>query len=382
MIDTPVLSAFDVATLARDPSPEARMEVGAKVAARFDNALITHRERELAHQILELLVQDTAEMVRESLAKSLCSMPGAPKDILEALAADIDEVARPVLEASPAFSDEALISIVNSGSRAKQISIASRDTVSPEVSDALVSTDNRDVVLSLTGNEGARFWEGTLVTVADRYGDDDAIAKQLVKRADLPVTVVEHLVTAVSDELRGYLIERHDISAEVAAQVIKDSRERTTVDLVDGIESKDIPKLVEQLATSGRISSSLLLRAVCLGEMRFAEAIFVHLTGLPEPKVWSLMHDKGPLGLKALYARARLPQVLFPAFRAAVDIYQEMEYTGAESDRYNFRLRMLERLLTSYDGLEGDDLDFLLSRMARISDKMHVATDAEQVSFI
>ena len=97
MTDTPVLSAFDVATLARDPSPEARIEVGTKVAARFDNALITHRERELAHQILELLVQDTAEMVRESLAKSLCSMPGAPKDILEALAADIDEVARPFL---------------------------------------------------------------------------------------------------------------------------------------------------------------------------------------------------------------------------------------------------------------------------------------------
>ena len=336
----------------------------------------------MAHEILALLVQDTAQMVRESLAKSLCSMPGAPKDILESLAADIDEVARPVLEASPVFGDEALISIVNSGSRAKQMSIASRATVSPEVSDALVSTDNRDVVLCLTGNEGASFWEGTLVAVADRFGDDEAIAKKLVRRADLPVTVVEHLVTAVSDELRGYLIKRHDISAEVAAQVIKDSRERTTVDLVDGIESKDIPKLVEQLSTTGRMTSSLLLRAMCLGEMRFAEAIFVQLTGLPEPKVWSLMHDKGPLGLKALYARARLPQVLFPAFRSAVDIYQEMDYTGAESDRYNFRLRMLERLLTSYDGLEGDDLDFLLSRMSRISDKLHVETRSDEVSFV
>jgi uncharacterized protein (DUF2336 family) len=379
MSNDPVLSAFDVASLAQDPSPEARVDVGAKVAARFDNALITHRERELAHQILALLVQDTAEMVRESLARSLCQMPGAPKDIVAALAADIDEVARPVLEASPVFDDEALISIVNSGSRAKQMSIASRPTVSAEVSDALVSTDNRDVVLCLTGNEGASFWEGTLANVADRYADDEAIATTLVKRADLPVTVVERLVTAVSDELLGYLIERHHISAEVAAQVIKDSRERTTVDLIDGVESKDIPKLVAQLATSGRLSSSLLLRAVCLGEMRFAEAIFAELTGLPEPKIWSLMHDKGPLGFKALYARARLPEVLYPAFRSAIDIYQEMDYTGAESDRYNFRLRMLERLLTSYDGLDGDDLDFLLSRMARISDKVHDGAEASGV---
>jgi uncharacterized protein (DUF2336 family) len=371
MSNDPVLSAFDVASLAKDPSPQARVEVGAKVAARFDNALITHRERELAHQILALLVQDTAEMVRESLARSLCQMPGAPKDIVAALAADIDEVARPVLEASPIFDDEALIAIVNSGSRAKQMSIASRPAVSPKVSDALVSTDNRDVVLCLTSNVGASFWEGTLATVAELYADDEAIATTLVKRADLPVTVVERLVTAVSDELRSYLIEHHNISAELADRVTKDSRERTTVDLVEGVESKNIPKLVAQLATSGRLTSSLLLRAVCLGEMRFAEAIFVQMTGLPEPKVWSLMHDKGPLGFKALFARARLPQVLYPAFRTAIDIYQEMDYTGAASDRYSFRLRMLERLLTSYEGLDGEDLDFLLSRMARISDKVH-----------
>jgi len=381
MSNDPVLSAFDVASLVRDPSPDARVDVGTKVAARFDNALITHRERELAHEILELLVKDTAKTVRESLAQSLCQMPGAPKDIVSALAADIDEVARPVLEFSPVFDDAALIAIVNSGSRAKQLSIASRPEVSPEVSDALVSTDNRDVVLCLTGNEGASFWEGTLATVAELYADDEAIATTLVKRADLPITVVEQLVTAVSDELRGYLIEHHKISAELAEQVTKDSRERTTVNLVEGVESKSIPMLVTQLATSGRLTSSLLLRAVCLGEMRFAEAIFGEMTGLPESKVWSLLHDKGPLGLKALYARARLPQVLYPAFRTAIDVYQEMDYTGAEGDRYNFRLRMVERLLTSYEGLEGEDLDFLLSRMARISDKVRMDTPADQVDF-
>ena len=37
------VTAFDVAGLANDPSPEKRADVGVKIAARFGNVLITPR---------------------------------------------------------------------------------------------------------------------------------------------------------------------------------------------------------------------------------------------------------------------------------------------------------------------------------------------------
>lgn len=376
MVSEPTVSAFDVANLANDPSAETRAEVGAKVAARFGNVLVTPRERELSQEILAVLVQDAAEMVRESLARSLCQMPGAPKDIILTLARDIDAIAKPVLEASPVLGDDDLLEIIRKGSATKQCAIAARPSVSPDVSDALVKTDNREVVKQLVGNEGACFRDDTLVRVADRFGEDDAVAGLLIKREDLPLTVVEHLVSAVSEELRGYLIERHELTPDVAAQLMKESRERTVVNLIDGAELDDLPKLIEQLAANGRLTPSLILRALCMGEMRFFEAAMAHLTGLPAVKSWSLIHDQGPLGLKAIFARANLPQVLLPAFRAAIGIYREMDYTGEKNDRQKFRLLMLERLLTSYEELEADDLDFLLARMSRLSDSVRVAGTA------
>jgi uncharacterized protein (DUF2336 family) len=368
MVSEASVSAFDVADLAHDPSAEKRADVGAKVAARFGNVIVTQRERELSREILSLLVQDAAELVRESLAKSLCQMPGAPKDIILTLAQDIDSIAKPVLESSPVLDDNDLLEIVRKGSTEKQNAIAGRADVSPDLSEALVNTNNRGVVERLVGNEGARFKDETLVRVVDTYREDEAVARLLVDRENLPLTVVEHLVSAVSDELRGYLIKRHEVTPAVAAQLMKESRERAVVNLIDGAELDDLPRLVRQLAENGRLTPTLILRALCMGEMRFFETAMAQLTDLPTLKSWSLIHDQGPLGLKAIFARAKMPQVLLPAFRAAIDIYREMDYTGAENDRQRFRLLMLERLLTSYEELEADDLDFLLARMSRLSD--------------
>ena len=376
MVPEAAVNAFDVAKLAGDSSPETRAEVGAKVAARFGNVLVTPRERELSQQILAVLVHDAAELVRKSLAKSLCQMPGAPKDIILTLAQDIDAISLPVLQASPVLDDDDLLDIVRKGSATKQSAIAGRTTVSSDVSAALVKTNNRQVVEHLVGNSGASFHEDTLQDVANTYGEDDAVAGLLVKRADLPVTVVEHLVSAVSEELRGYLVERHNMSAVDANQLMHESRERAVVNLIESAQYEDLPSLIEQLSSNGRLTPTLILRALCMGEMRFFEAAMSHLTELPAIKSYSLIHDQGPLGLKAIFAKAHMPQVLLPAFRAAIGIYREMDYTGEENDRQRFRLLMLERLLTSYEELEADDLDFLMARMSRLSGNVGVSASA------
>ena len=239
-----------------------------------------------------------------------------------------------------------------------------------------MNTNNKQVVETLVGNDGARFRDATLERVVDRYGEDDSVARRLADRNDLPVTIVEQLVSAVSDELRSYLVKRHDMTPADAAQLMQESRERAVVNLIDGVSADDLPKLVSQLASNGRLTPTLILRALCMGEMRFFEAAMSHLTDLPAGKSWSLIHDEGPLGLKAIFARAHMPQVLLPAFRAAIGIYREMDYTGAVNDRQRFRLLMLERLLTSYEELEADDLDFLLARMSRLSDSVRIEASA------
>ena len=76
-----------------------------------------------------------------------------------------------------------------------------------------------------------------------------------------------------------------------------------------------------------------------------------------------MIHDSGPLGLKAAFDRAGLPPRLFPSFRAAVEVFHQMEREGSASDRIVFRRRMLERTLTLFQSIPKDDVDYLLEKL-------------------
>ena len=83
-----------------------------------------------------------------------------------------------------------------------------------------------------------------------------------------------------------------------------------------------------------------------------------------------LIHDEGPLGLRAMIDRAALPEALYPAFRAAVDVIHENEFDGGAHDRERFRRRMIERILThvadpsSEIGVE--NAEYLLAKLSQI----------------
>jgi uncharacterized protein (DUF2336 family) len=79
-----------------------------------------------------------------------------------------------------------------------------------------------------------------------------------------------------------------------------------------------------------------------------------------------MVHDAGPLGLRAVYQKASLPEGLYPAFRAAVDTYHALQLEGADLDLNQFQTRLMERFLTQSSGLESGDLDYLLSRLDRL----------------
>ncbi len=60
-----------------------------------------------------------------------------------------------------------------------------------------------------------------------------------------------------------------------------------------------------------------------------------------------------------------LPEVLYPAFRVAFDVFHETQFDGGEHDRERFERRMLERILTQYEGLAADDIDYMLDRLGK-----------------
>ena len=89
-----------------------------------------------------------------------------------------------------------------------------------------------------------------------------------------------------------------------------------------------------------------------------------------------MVHDAGPLGLKALYDRAGLPPRLFHAFRAGVDTFRGMQAEGSDTTGEDFRQRMLERFLTQRPGAPRDDLAYLMERLDRAPETRQAARAA------
>lgn len=362
------LTPKDIEALLNNPSADVRASIAAKVASQHGQQVLSERERGLAEQILRVMVKDAADRVREAMAVSLAHSAEIPRDVALSLARDIDAIAGPFLEQTPALNERDLVEIIRSSSEVKQQSIARRKEVPLVVADALVDTGRAEVVRVLVQNPGAALSESTFERILDHHSDDPIVTSSMVKRAELPLTIAERLVAVVTDQLRAHLIRHHKVPKHVAEQLAQQSHERATVGLVSGIrDTRQIADLVMQLRASGRLTSSLLLRAACVGDMRLCEEALAQLAEIPVHKAWILLHDAGPLGLRAIYDRAKLPEVLYPAFRVALDVYHETELDGQERDQERFERRMLERILTQYDHLAAADLDFLLNRLRNIA---------------
>ena len=366
MTDTS-LSQADVQALLDAPTAENRTATAEKVADAFNPANLNENERALAEDIFRLMLKDAEVRVRQALSENLKENGAVPHDVAVALANDVDQVALPMVEFSQVLSDEDLIAIISSQDPAKQEAVAARGQVSEEVSDALVSTGNEAAVTRLVANEGAEISEQAFQKVVDDYGESEGVQTAMVNRSALPVTVAERLVTLVSDNLRDQLVERHELPANVTTDIILQSRERATIGLSTESSVDDVTALVQQLHHQGRLTSSIMLRALCMGDITFFECAMARRAGVTLDNARRLIHDPGALGLRAIFGKAGLPPPQYMAVRAAIDVSAETEMDGGENDRERYARRMIERIMTQYDDLgvefENSDLEYLLTKM-------------------
>jgi uncharacterized protein (DUF2336 family) len=362
------LTEADVVRLLTDPSGDTRAVTAEKIAKELGSAALTDRERQLAIDIVRAMVRDAEVRVREALSRNLKSSHDIPHDVALLLARDVESVALPVLEFSTVLTDADLVDIVRRSNGAKQVAVARRKTVSAPVVAALIDSKNGEAVATLVSNEGADLSEAALQRVLDSYGSEEAVQGSLVHRRDLPITVSERLVAMVSENLREYLVTHHELPAAVATDLVLESRERATVSLLPpGAESADVEQLVHQLRVNGRLTPSLILRALCMGDMQLFEASLAALARTSMDNARILIHDGGALGLKSLYMRAGLPERLYPAFRVAVDVWGETDFDGLDRDRERHVCRMIERILTQFEDVGQDNLDYLLKKLNHLA---------------
>jgi len=358
------LTDSDIRTLIKGPTEEARAHAAHKICRCIEDVQLSPEERAHAEGILKIMADDAAVLVRRALAVALKSSPKLPHDIATKLARDVETISLPIILNSPMLTDADLVEIVRTCPPAKQVAVASRPHLSVVVTGAIAEHAVPEAVQRAIANDNAEFDENGLEIVLDRFAGVSAITGAMVHRGELPLNITEKLVSLVAGEAFDYLVNNHELPPQIAIDLAMGARERVTIDIVEQAgRQKDIARFVQQLNLNGRLSPSLLMRGLCLGNIEFVEHAMAELAGMAHQRMWLMIHDSGPLGLKAAFERSGLPPRLFPSFRAALEVYHSIEREGGASDRVRFRKRMLERTLTLFQSIPKDDLDYLLEKL-------------------
>lgn len=372
------LSQADIQRLVKSENADDRAVAAHKLCRVMGRSELDDVDRAAAQEILRILADDTAELVRRALAVTLRSSPVLPRDVALKLAQDVHSVALPVISFSPVFTDSDLAILVAQSEPIRQIAVAKRAELSEVVTEALAEHAVEQAVQIACANDNARFQSESLNRVIERFPQSQTIQAAIVERSDLPVEITEKLVHVVSEALREQLISRHGLSREVAQKVSEATRERATLALkTQKGQEADPAALARHLHQSGRLTASFLLRALVRGRMALFEHGIAELSGVPHARTWLMIHDAGPLGLRAIYERAGLPARLYSAFRVAVDCFRTLSSDGRGHEPERFEQLLIQRFLTLQPFTPREDLAYFIEcldrRLNLDSDVTHAA---------
>ena len=351
--------------LRENATVRVRADAAKHVGDLFSSASLTEAERQTALTILEGLVKDFEQEVRQSLAIHVANCAILPPSLAPMIAADLEAISVPFIRVSPALTEADLVSIVRLGSPAKQVAVATRERVTGRVAKVLIATRNPAIVTTLLSNQGAEITEPSYHMIMDGFANDSAIQGLLVERAALPLTITERLIQVVSDVLRDRLIEKHALPPEIAMELLNQARERALFHgAASGPRAFNVEAFAIRLNSKGKLTPTLLMRALCLGDLPFFEAGMAVRAGLAVRNAAELIADRGPLGFKGLYEKSRLPMELYRAFRAALDVLVEVREGGQAVWSPAHTQLILDRVMQEYDEACPAGLEYLLSQMS------------------
>lgn len=321
---------------------------------------------------LTVLAADPEPSVRRALAECLAEWDEAPRHLLLDLLWDEASVAEPVAERSEALIEAELVEVAAGAPADVTFALARRRSVGSALARALCATVDRRGAVALLANSAADLGAAALLALVDRFGEFADVREALALRPHVPVTV-RHRVLEKLAETMGNVVVFGRPGAEARGRALaRDAKERATVALAGAAGDAEVTVLVDHLRHTGQLTTRLVLRAVCIGDLRFVEEALAVLAKVPRRRVAALVADGRESAFRALYLRAAMPERAFPAFAAALHVHRDLlretgGLDGRPGDRARFSRRLIERVLTRVDLPGQGDVDDLLALLRRFS---------------
>lgn len=291
--------------LLKGGDPKARAELTGAVADLLE-ANLSVREQELLADVLLGLMRQAERDLRQALAERMAAMESAPLRLVLFFANDEIEVAEPVLRQSPVLGDLDLVYIVKSMGPDYWRAIACRDKLSARVIDLLADTRDAGTGLALTRNDRIVLTEHAIGILAEQARHDEALARPLLLRPELPESLIRVLYRHVGAELKAFIRSRFGIGegGREAASAL-DEIVLEFVDIVKPPESEFMPTedmlaLADDHGRAGLLNSQTMMESLDRGQIAQFIAFFARYADVPARRIHDALKQRAPRGIAIL----------------------------------------------------------------------------------
>jgi uncharacterized protein (DUF2336 family) len=351
--------------------PGHRAEATSALARAYLHSDLSADDLAAAEGAMIMLLDDPSPLVRRALADVFARSQKAPRVVVHALAADQPDVAIPVLTHSPLLLEDDLVDLVATGHPEAQTAIATRALLPRSLAAAIAEVGCAQACLALLENPDAEIALFSVDRMIERFGHLAPIRENLMARNDLPMATRQALLAKLSQTLAGFVAARQWLGPEHAEYAAREACEKATVALAAETPYEELGELVRHLRQSGQLTAGMILRALLSGNVVLFEEALAELSGVPLDRAVSYVHDRNISGFRALYAKAGLPDIAYPAFREALTAMREGALLGEQGGAARLKRRMVERVLEActreHDAAHGADMASLLALLRRFA---------------
>ncbi|MBC7769647.1 MAG: DUF2336 domain-containing protein [Phycisphaerales bacterium] len=273
----------------------------------------TAKESALFDDVLQLVAAEMQDEVLAELAETFADAADAPVGLMRDLASHSFEVAGPVLARSKVLDEQTLMHVVNYQSQQHIKAVAQRDKVSETLSDAIVRFGDDNALDALIRNDGAKLSRTGLETAVDRARRNTLLHEGVVRRADLPLDLLNEMYFVVETRLRDQIMQRNaavDPATLDAALAKARERMRRSNDEIS-TEARNAMNFITSKKNNGELSARLLVSLYRESKQTHFLYGLSELTGVDHQTVAGLLERRDIEGLAMICRAANIERPLF-----------------------------------------------------------------------
>jgi uncharacterized protein (DUF2336 family) len=313
--------------LARSRTPADRDRLLLAIAELCDKgagAAGQAQVQELIASIFMSLVVEAERDMRRRLAEKLAHAEWAPPALVNVLALDEIEVARPIIAASPVLKDHDLIRLLLEATIEHQIEVARRPSIGRPVVAAILRLAEPAVLTALAGNESAELTDADMRELVEEARRVAALRAPLAKHPKLTGDLALELYVWLGQAMRQALTARFRLDAEALdaalAETVREAHggvraadEGIRVVAREGEREEMERRLIDKLHAAGQLRAGYLVRALREGRLTLFAAALAKLGDFPPEQIRLALDAPRPDLLQLACNAVGIDRSAFPA---------------------------------------------------------------------